>query len=444
MTADQRQRPFAVTHRGVLAIAVPMTLAYLTTPLIGIVNMGVVGQMGDAALVGGIAIGALIFDIVFTTFNFLRAGTTGFVAQAHGASNRTEVDAALCRALVLAGLVGIAILVLQGPILTLSQRFVGGSEEVQAATGLYYRVRVLGSPFTLANYVILGWLVGLGRAGYGLALQTLLNGLNMALSATFVLGLGYGIAGAGWASVIAEVVTTVAGALVVRRLIERDIKLSFSRVFDRAAFRRMIAVNRDIMIRTFALLFAFAFFTAKSAAGGDVVLAANEILINLTMVGAYFLDGLAAAAEQFAGRAIGARHRPAFERSLTLTILWGYVVAAAVGAVLWFAGPPIIDLMTTNAPVRAAARDYLPYAALVPVAGTLAYQMDGVFIGATWSVDMRNMMLISLAVYLAVWWALSDLVGIAGLWIALLVFLGARGGTLLWRCFQRIGPAFAG
>jgi MATE family multidrug resistance protein len=127
-----------------------------------------------------------------------------------------------------------------------------------------------------------------------------------------------------------------------------------------------------------------------------------------------------------------------------LTILWGYAVAAGVSAVLWFAGPLIIDLMATNAAVRVAAREFLPYAALVPIAGTLAYQMDGVFIGAAWSADMRNMMLLSLAVYLAAWWALSGLVGIAGLWIALLVFLGARGGTLLWRCFRRIGPAFAG
>jgi MATE family multidrug resistance protein len=205
----------------------------------------------------------------------------------------------------------------------------------------------------------------------------------------------------------------------------------------------MIAVNRDIMIRTFALLFAFAFFTAKSATGGGVVLAANEILINLTMVGAYFLDGLAAAAEQFAGRAIGARNRSAFERSLRLTVTWGYVVAAAASLVLWFAGGAIIDAMTPNEAVRATGRAYLPFAALVPLAGTLAYQMDGVFIGATWSTDMRNMMLLSLAVYLAVWWALSGILGIAGLWIALLVFLGMRGGTLLRRCFRRIGPAFA-
>jgi len=201
-------------------------------------------------------------------------------------------------------------------------------------------------------------------------------------------------------------------------------------------------VNRDIMIRSFALLFAFGFFTARSAAAGDVILAANEILLNLTILGAYFLDGLAAAAEQLAGRAIGARHRPAFERALKLTVVWGYAVAAAISLLLWFAGPAIIDLMTTSETVRAAGREFLAYAALVPIVGTLAYQMDGVFIGATWSADMRNMMLFSLAVYLAVWWALSGPLGIDGLWIALLVFLGLRGITLLWRSRARIGTAF--
>ena len=196
------------------------------------------------------------------------------------------------------------------------------------------------------------------------------------------------------------------------------------------------------MIRSFALLFAFAFFTARSAAAGDVILAANEILMNLTIVAAYFLDGLAAAAEQLAGRAIGARHRPAFDRTLKLAIVWGYAIGTTLSLIFWLAGPAIIDPMTTSEPVRAVARDVLIWAALFPVAGTLAYQMDGIFIGATWSADMRNMMLLSLAVYLAVWWALSGPLGVTGLWLALLVFLGVRGLTLVWRSRVRIGPAF--
>jgi len=435
-------RAFLVTHRGVLAIAVPMTIAYLTTPLVGVVGLGVVGQLGDPALVGGVSIGALIFDIAFATFNFLRSGTTGLAAQAFGAGDREEIGAIFWRALLLALAIGLTVLVLEGPILAIALDLIGGSAAVQAATRDYWHIRVLAAPLALANYAILGWLIGLGRAGYGLALQLVLNGLNIVTSVVLVELLHFGVAGVGWASVTAESVAALVGLGVVIRLNREGPRPSIARIVDGHAFRRMIAVNRDIMIRSFALLFAFAFFTARSADAGDVVLAANEILMNLTILAAYFLDGLAAAAEQFAGRAIGARQRAAFDRAMRLTIVWGYGVAAAASLFLWLAGPIIIDLMTTSADVRATARDFLPLAALVPLVGTLAYQMDGIFIGATWSTDMRNMMLLSVAAYLAVWWALSGPLGVTGLWLALLTFLGLRGLTLLWRSRARVELAF--
>jgi len=443
MTAPPRiSRPFAVTHRRVLAIAVPVTLAYLSTPLVGVVNLGVIGQLGDPALVGGVSIGALVFDIVFVTFNFLRAGTTGLVAQAFGAEDRREIIGVFFRALLLAVGIGIVIVLFEVPFLSLSLLAIGGSEAVQTATAEYWHIRVLATPFALANYVILGWLIGLGRAGWGLVLQTILNGLNIVLSVVLVDQFDLGVAGVGWASFVAETLTAFLGLGLVWLLMDKAKWPSRREILDRLAFGRMIVVNRDIMIRSFALLFAFAFFTARSAAAGDVVLAANEILINLTMVAAYFLDGLAAAAEQLAGRAIGARHRPAFDRSLRLTVLWGFAVAALVSLILWFGGPWLIDLMTSSEPVREAARRYLPWAALVPVIGTLAYQMDGVFIGATWSVDMRNMMLLSLVAYLVIWALLTPFLAIDGLWIALLVFLGVRGGTLLWRSRSLVRLAF--
>ena len=435
-------RPFAVTHRGVLAIAVPMTLAYLTTPLVGAVNLAVIGQLGDPALVGGVSIGALVFDMVFLTFNFLRSGTTGLVAQALGAGDREEIAATFYRALLMAFAIGCAILLLKDPIAMLAVRLIGGSGAVQEATGTYWQVRVLSAPLALANYVILGWLIGLGRAGYGLFLQAVLNGVNMLLSILLVSRLGMSVAGVGWASVAAEATTFLVGVPVAWRLMGSTARPDWQRILERPAFLRMVAVNRDIMIRSFTLLFAFAFFTAKSAAAGDVVLAANEILMNLIAVAAYFLDGFAAAAEQLAGRAIGALYRPAFDRAVLLTIGWGFAVGAVVSLVFWLAGPTIIDWMTTSPPVRASGRVYLAFAALVPVVGTLAYQMDGVFIGATWSADMRNMMLLSLAAYLLTWWGLSGALGIAALWIALWVFLGLRGLTLVWRMRSRLPSVF--
>jgi len=435
-------RPFEVTHRGVLAIAVPMTLAYLSTPVVGVVNLGVVGQIGDPALVGGVAIGALVFDFVFATFNFLRAGTTGLVAQALGAGDRREASAWLARALILALGIGLAVVLLRDLIATVALGLIGGSDAVNAATREYWLIRALATPFALANYVILGWLIGLGRAGIGLALQTALNGVNVVLSLALVHWLDLGVAGVGWASFAAEMSAAAIGVVVVLRLTGGADWPRLAHILERVAFLRMIAVNRDIMIRSFVLLFAFGFFTAQSARGGDVVLAANEILINFTMLAAFFLDGLAAAAEQFAGRAIGARYRPAFERSLRLVVGWGFVVAAVVSAAVFLLGPLLIDLMTASPEVRTEARLYLPYAALVPIAGTLAYQMDGVFIGATWSAEMRNMMLVSVVFYLAVWFALAPPLGMAGLWIALLVFVGVRGVTLWWICRAKVGTAF--
>jgi multidrug resistance protein, MATE family len=432
-------RPFEVTHRGVLAIAIPMTLAYLTTPLVGVVNLGVIGQLADPALVGGVSIGALVFDFVFVTFNFLRSGTTGLVAQAFGADDRHEVVATFFRALIIAIVVGLAVLFLKDPLLALALRAIGGSEAVQAATADYWHIRVLSTPFALTNYVVLGWLIGLGRAGYGLLLQTILNGLNIVLSVVFVHSLGMGVPGVGWASFAAETATAVLGVAVVLALMDHGARPNRAQLLARAAFARLFALNRDIMIRSFTLLFAFAFFTARSAAAGDVVLAANEILLNLTIVAAFFLDGLAAAAEQLAGRAVGARYRPAFERSFRLVVIWGIGVAVAVSLFLWFTGPAIVDLMTTSEPVRQTARIFLIWAALFPIVGTLAYQFDGIFIGATWSRDMRNMMLLSVLAFLVAWFSLTPFFGNHALWMALLVFLSSRSITLYWR-MRRLVP----
>jgi multidrug resistance protein, MATE family len=436
-------RPFEVTNRGILAVALPMTLAYMTTPLLGLVNTAVIGRLGDAALLGGLAIGAIIFDIVFATFNFLRSGTTGFTAQAHGAADAKEVQEVFWRAIILALVAGSIVLALHGQFLSLALSFMGGSAAVQDATTSYFEIRVFATPFALVNYVILGWLIGRGRAVLGLCIQLLLNGINIVLSIAFVSGLGLGVAGVAWAAFSAEAVSAVIGIVISLWLMDKASRPGRKQILDLKSFRRMVSVNGDIMIRSFALLSAFAFFTSRSAAEGDLVLAANQILLTLFFTGSYFLDGLATAAEQFSGRAIGARYRPAFERSLRLTIVWGYMIAAVVSAVFWLVGPTIIDIMTTNIDVRNVALAYLPYAALTPLVGTLAFQMDGVFIGATWSSDMRNMMLVSLGAYFAVWWTLAPMFGIDGLWIALLVFLGIRGLALLAICFRRIGPAFS-
>ncbi|MCB1508990.1 MAG: MATE family efflux transporter [Hyphomicrobiaceae bacterium] len=420
-----------------------MTLAYLSTPLVGLADTFAIGQIGDAALIGGIAFGSIIFDLLFTTLNSLRSGTTGLVAQAFGADDRRQEAAVLFRAFLIAALAGLAVILFRGPLLALALAFLGGSPAVQEAVTAYFAVRVLSAPFVFANYAILGHVLGLGRGGIGLLLQTILNGVNVALNLYFVLALGMGVEGVALASVIAEIVAFAAGCMWLVVRLDRHHLPRAAEVFDWPRVRRMLAVNRDIMIRSFALLFAFSLFARQGAAQGDVVLAGNAILEKFFLIGGYFLDGFATAAEQLVGRSIGARWRPAFDRAVSLTLRWGVVLAALCALCLFLGGPAIIRAITPAEDVRAMALAFLPYAALTPLAGVVAFEMDGVFIGATWSQEMRNMMLVSLALFVVAIFGLQSLIGNHGLWVALLVFLGARGVLLWLRLPVRAARAFA-
>lgn len=424
---------FSVDSRAVFRIALPMTLAFLSTPLVGAVDTAVVGQFGDPALLGGIAVGALVFDVLFSTMNFLRSGTTGLTAQAVGAGDEPRQVATLLQALGLATAIGLAFILLQGPLLAAGLMLIDPSEAVATATAGYFAIRILSAPFALANYAILGWVLGQGRASTGLALQILLNGTNIGLSILLGLGAGWGVAGVAWGTVIGEVLACIVGLAVCRHHAGAGLAAALPIARERAGFLRMVSLNGDIMIRSFALLLAFAVFTRAGAAFGDVTLAANAVLMNFFLIGGYFLDGLATAAEQLVGRAVGARRREPFFHAVRLTVIWGFVFAGAVSAALALGGEAIVALMTTSTEVRAEASTYLLWAALTPLAGVLAFQMDGVFIGATWSREMRNMMLASLAVYLAVLWTAGPALGNHGLWLAILVFLGARGLTLSMR-----------
>lgn len=418
--------PPGVTHRRVLAIALPMTLAHLTTPLLGIVDAAVVGRLGDAALLGGVALAAVIFDMLFWMFGFLRMGTVGLAAQALGRRDGMEQRAVLARALLVAGVLGLALVALQEPIARLALALAGASAEVSRAVADYYAVRIFAAPFTLANYVVLGWLVGLGRTGRALALQVGMNLLNMALSALFVLGAGWGVAGAAAGTLIAEIAGAGTGLLLCLRMLGGTVSVPRAVLLDRGRLAETFLLNRDIMIRTTALMFAFSFFAAQGARAGDVTLAANAVLQNMVMVAAYFLDGFATAAEQICGAAVGARRRADFSAGVRLALAWGFAFALGACVIYLAAGPVLVDAMTTSPEVRAQARIFLLYAALLPVAGVSAYAFDGVYIGALWSRDMRNLMLAALGVYLLAWWGLRPL-GNHGLWLAFLAFLLARG-----------------
>jgi MATE family multidrug resistance protein len=434
-----------VTTAQVFAIAGPAMVANLTTPLIGIVSTTAIGRLGDATLLGGVAMASVLFDCLFWLFAFLRMSTVAFTAQSLGAGETRELRAILVRGFIVAAVIGTALIALQIPLAAVLLGAMGGSEGVTRAAKTYFTIRIWSAPLALANYVVLGWLIGQARAKLALATQVTINVINMAATVLLVLVLDAGIAGAAIAAVIAEAAGVLLGILIASRLTGGKLDIDRATLFDREKLKRMLAVNRDIMIRTASLIAAFLFFTAQGARAGDVTLAANAVLNNFLLISAFFLDGLANAAEQLCGRAYGARDRTGFAGAVRLVIVWGFAFSLVVTAVFALFGPSLIDMMTASAEVRHAARDFLLYVILAPLLGVFAFAYDGIYIGATWARDMRNLMVLSLGIFLAAWLALRSY-GNAGLWSALLFHYAARGGLQALRypaLFKASFPATA-
>ena len=405
-------------------------LSNVSTPLLGAVDTAVVGQIADPAYIGAVALGSLVFTFVFWAFGFLRMGTTGLTAQARGAGDTVELAASLGRALLIALAAGLALIALQWPIREIAFALIDGSPRVEALARSYVDIRIWAAPATFANYALLGWFIGLGRTDIGLVLQLVLNLTNMALDVLFVLGLGWDVRGVALGTVLAEIAAAAVGlVLALRHLRSLGAPWSWSRLLQGVALKRTLVVNGDIMVRSLALIFVFVWFMAQGASQGDVRLAANAVLMQFISVSAYFLDGLAFAAEALIGQAIGAGRRSSFARAARLTTWWAAGLAALVSLLLALLGGPCIDLLTVDPGVRAAAREYLPWAAGAPLLGVWAFQLDGIFIGATRTADMRRAMLVSLAIFLVAWWLLQPF-GNHGLWAALYVHYLARAATL--------------
>jgi MATE family multidrug resistance protein len=417
-------------------------VANLTTPLIGIVSITAIGRLGDATLLGGVATASVLFDCIFWLFSFLRMSTVAFTAQSVGAGETEEIRAILVRGWIVAALIGGGLVAVQIPLATLLLGAIGGSEGVTRAARTYFSIRIWSAPLVLANYVMLGWLIGQARARMALATQIAINLINAAATVLLVLVFDAGIAGAAIAAVIAEAIGLGLGILIAYRLAAGKLDIHGSRLFERAKLVRMFTVNRDIMIRTAALIAVWLFFIAQGARAGDVVLAANAVLHNFLLISAFFLDGLANAAEQLCGRAYGARDRTAFSDSVRLVILWGMGFALAVAAVFALFGPGLIDVMTASDDVRKAARNYLWFVAVSPMLAVFAFAYDGIFTGATWAREMRNLMVGALLTFSGAWLSLLAF-GNAGLWGALLVHYAARGGLQALRYPALLKKSFA-
>ena len=425
MSFDPQAR---VTHRSVLAVAVPIMLSNVSEPLIGVVNTAVIGQLKEPYYIGAIAVGALIFSFIFWGFGFLRLSTGGLSAQALGAGDRTELVAVLIRALMIGLAAGVGLILLSPFIREAAFSLVGGSAEIRVHGETYFNYRIFAAPAALANYCVMGWFIGQSRAKLAFLVQLFLNLTNMALSAFFVLRLGMTSDGVGLAALIAEW-SAVTLALVLAAVILRGMgaHISWPRILDPVRFKRTLLMNGDVMIRTLCLVFAFTFFTARGARAGDVIVAANAVLLNLFEVSAYLIDGFAYASEALVGQSVGAHNRERFRSAIWLTSVWAMVLGVICSLAIWFFGPALVDLMTLSPDVRETARTYLPWVAVSPVLGVICFQFDGIFTGAMATKDMRNMMIVSLAVFLLAWWLLEARFGNHGLWAALNIFFIARG-----------------
>jgi len=419
-----------LTHRRVLNIALPIVLSNATVPILGAVDTGVVGQMGAAAPIGAVGIGATILTALYWIFGFLRMGTTGFAAQALGRGDHAEGAAILTRGLAIAALGGLAIIALQWPLFTLGFLLSPASAEVEGLARDYMAIRVWSAPALIAIYAITGWLIAAERTRAVLVLQLVMNGLNIGLDLLFVLQLGWGVEGVAIATFIAEWSGLVLGLWFCRGAFASPAWRDWARVLAPASLRHFAQVNTDILIRSLLLQAIFVSFLLLGARFGDVPLAANQILLQFMSITAFALDGFAFAAETLVGQAMGARRRAALRRAAVLCSVWAFVSGALLAVVFAGFGGAIIDVMTTAEPVRETARIYLSYMVLAPVLGVAPFMLDGIFIGATRTRDMRNMMAVSALIYAVAAAMLMPIFGNHGLWVAMLVSFVARAVTL--------------
>jgi len=428
----------ACSHRAIWRIAAPMMLSSITVPLLGAVDTAVMGHLEDARYLGAVAAGATIFSVLFMGVNFLRMGTTGITAQALGAGDRAALREALGQGMITAGLLAALFLLLQAPLGDLALWLLDPSSGVAGYTRDYFAVRIWSAPATLANFVIIGWLLGMQNARGPLAMTLVINLTNIVLDLVLVVGLGMTVRGVALATLASELAGLGLGLYLVRSLLARhpgDWHRERLLQFDR--YRRIVSVNANLFLRTLALMFTFAFITAQGARMGDVILAANALLLNFQYFLAYALDGIAHAAEALVGRALGAGNRTDLLLAVRRTLRWSIAFAAAFCIVYWIAGEYIIGLLTSIEAVRARASEFLPWVVALPLVSVWCFLYDGVFVGATRSREMRVVMAAATVLVFLPAWALARPWGNHALWLAFSLFMAARGiGMHLW--FRRL------
>lgn len=432
------------THNKVWALAAPMILSNLSVPLVALVDSSVIGHLPHAHQLGAVAVGGSLYTLLVWVMGFLRMGTTGFAAQAAGRKDGGALRQILLQGLLLA--LGFALLlgVLGVPLKGAALQLMQPSAELDELTRDYFHTRLFGLPAALASYALIGWFLGTQNARAPLAILLTTNLINVALDLWFVLGLDWGVAGAARASVIAEWSGALLGLALTRKALARYPGRVDTRALRRwLSWRPLMAVNRDIFLRSLALQLVFFLVTVQGTRLGDATVAANALLLNGLLLTAHALDGLAHAVEALSGHAIGARDRNALQRVMVVAGGWSLLASVAFGLFFLLGGHLFIQLQTDIPEVRQTALTYLPYLAALPLIAVWSYLLDGLFIGATRAQEMRNSMLLAVGLTLPLGWLLQGL-GNHGLWLAFLSFMLMRGvclGVLAQR-LQRRGAWF--
>ena len=445
--ADSVARAQADTRYGaLLSRAWPIILANAAVPLLGLADTAIIGNVATVADLGAIALGALIFSFVYWSFGFLRMSTTGFVAAAAGAEDNEELRAILGRALLVSLSLGFLIILFQEPIAWAALELFSASDQVERVTRGYYDLRVWGAPATLSLFALMGVLIGLGLSKQLLLAQLFMNGTNIALDLLFAGVWDMGAPGVALGTALTEWATLAVGLfIVVRALNARGRTAKFfdwPRILQRDAIASMLSSNLDVMVRTLVLIASFSFFADQSAGYGEVVLAANHILLQLVSFAAFFLDGYAFVVEALVGKAKGARRQVLFSLAVRRTTRLAVVTALLLALILLTAGAWLVSLLTDLEAVRLAATPMLGLAAFYVAVSFAAFQLDGVFIGMGATRPMRNAALQAIAVYFLAWWALAPSYGVTGLWLAMIVYVFARAATL-WRYYPALRDSLA-
>ena len=416
-------------NRQIVRLALPNIVTNITVPLLGIVDLALMGHLDDPVYIGAIALGSTIFNIIYSGFSFLRMGSSGMTSQAYGADKREEVSLVLQRSLLLGLALALTIILLQYPIQWAAFKLLDGSHNVKLLARQYFYIRILAAPATLGLYAFYGWYLGVQNAVIPMILAIVVNVVNIALNFLFVHGFGMTSDGVAWASVIAQYSgLLLAGFFFLTRYKQYHIRFSFNRIVETRALKRFFGVNSDIFIRTIMLWFVLAFFTSRSAKAGNNILAVNTLLFQLFYFFSYFADGFAYAAEALTGKAKGAHKLDEMKAVIKGVFRWGWIIALGFTLIYGFGLNPIMKILSDNQLILSMAKPYYFWIIIMPLISIAAFNWDGIFIGATASRAMRNIsIIVSLLVFLPAYYLTRTIWGNHGLWFAFDLFMIARG-----------------